>query len=85
MTKARMLKILNPIMAIVFIAVIKAMFLYKFSPIVSMRGSELLAKIHTTAGVILFFLVVFHIYLNWNWVMTQLLGIKPKAKATKKK
>jgi hypothetical protein len=86
MTNLKMLKILNPIMAITFLVTIKAVFLYKYSPFFNLKGSETVYEIHEIAGKLLFLMIILHIILNWNWIKSQIFGIKakPKAPASKK-
>jgi len=78
MSNLRYLKILNPILALFFFVTIKTVLLYKFSPIETLQGSEMLYKIHEIAGIIFFLLAILHLFLNWNWVKTQIFGIKPQ-------
>ncbi len=85
MSNIKLLKILNPVMAIVFLITLIAVFLYKYSPLASLQGNETVYEIHEIAGKVLFLLVICHIILNWNWIKTQIFGIKAKGKVFKKK
>ena len=84
MTSQKLLKILNPIMALDLLIAIKAVLIYKYSFIEAWRGSEMVYEIHEIAGMIFFVLAIFHIILNWNWIRSQIFGIKPKQTGKKK-
>jgi len=84
MTNQKFLKILNPILVIDFLVVIIAVSIYKYPLIASLQGSESIYKIHEIAGIIFFMLGILHLTLNWNWVKSQIFGIKAKSKGKKK-
>ena len=85
MTNLKFLKVLNPILVIDFLVVIIAVSIYKYPLFPSLQGSEMIYKIHEIAGIIFFLLGILHLILNWNWVKSQIFGIKPKSKARKSK
>ena len=63
MLKAKILRIVNPLLAVAI--------LYQLFTVIMMNitgGAEWVGKSHVIAGYCLFFLVLFHLYLNWNWV-----------------
>jgi len=80
MSSLKLLKILNPIMAIAFIVGAVAVILYKFPLITKLQGDEIIGKIHETAGIIFIMLAILHIILNWNWIKLHFFGIKVKNK-----
>ena len=85
MSSLKWLKILNPIIAIAFLTAAVAVTLYKYPLIPSLNGIETVYEIHETAGLIFILLGILHIILNWNWIKSQIFGIKPvrKTKPTK--
>jgi len=85
MSNLKLLKILNPVMFIVFLIAAKAVMLYKYSPFFNLKGNEAVYEIHETAGKIFILLAIFHIILNWKWIKLNVFGIKPKTTNKKKK
>jgi len=81
MNKQNILKILNPIMFILIIIVLIGLLLYKSPLFPSLRGTEQAAEVHEVAGGLFILLAIVHISLNWNWIKTQVFGIKPKPKS----
>lgn len=80
----KLLKILNPLLFIAFLTALAAVLIYKIALFPALQGSETVYQIHETAGIVFFLLAILHLTLNWNWVKSQILGIKPKAKARQK-
>lgn len=62
MNKAKLLKIVNPIMSIVFLCLAGSGLSQSFIPY------EIFHAIHGKLGYLFVILVVAHIYLNWNWI-----------------
>ena len=56
------LKVLNPIIALLILNQVFSALLH------GALSRELFEKIHETGGFLLFFGVVIHLLLNWNWV-----------------
>jgi hypothetical protein len=83
MSNLKMLKILNPIMAIAFLCAALAIIISKLN--LAIIPGDLIYELHETAGAIFILLAMCHIILNWNWIKLNILGIKSKSKATKKK
>ncbi len=79
--KNNYLKFLNPILALLFILTLVAVGLYKFGP-ASLRGSEAMEEFHQFCGIIFFLVALLHVYFNWTWVKTNILGIKKHKKGT---
>ena len=75
----KILKILNPLLFIALLVTIVAMVLYKV-PGRYQYDSDSVGKIHEIAGIVFFILALLHIYLNWQWIKSQVFGIKPKKK-----
>jgi len=73
------LKFINPILFIWLLTTFISMMLYRFGPS-AMRGSEDLGTIHTWAGTLFFCLGIIHLYYNWSWVRTNILGKRKKRK-----
>ncbi len=71
------LKFINPVLALFFLLTMISMVLYKFGPS-SWRGSETLGEVHEFAGIIFFIVALIHLYYNWSWVRTNILGKKAK-------
>ena len=65
MKKAALLKIINPIMALLFITQALSGIFHGYLMEVSYEAFEI---IHEIGGYIFIFLVVFHFILNWNWI-----------------
>ena len=84
MTNLKLLKILNPILFIVFLTAAIAVILYKYSPIISLQGNETVYEIHELAGKLFIILAIIHIILNWKWIKLNIFGIKPQSKTAKK-
>ncbi len=80
----KLLKILNPLLFIAFLTALSAVIIYKYALIPILHESYTVYLIHETAGIIFFLLAILHLILNWNWVKSQIFGIRPKAKARKK-
>jgi len=74
------LKFINPILAVLFLAVIITVGLYKFGPS-AIKGSETLAELHEFAGILFFCVALIHLYFNWAWIKLNILGIKKKKKS----
>lgn len=85
MSNLKMLKIVNVVMFFDVLCVVIAMTLYKLSPIEALRGNETVLEIHGTCGMIFVGLAIIHIYLNFNWIKSQIFGIKPVSKNAAKK
>ncbi len=85
MAAVKLLKILNPIMFITFLTAAAAVTLYKYPVITALHESHVVYKIHEIAGIIFILLSILHIILNWNWIKSQIFGIKPQSKKAKKK
>jgi predicted ferric reductase len=83
MSNLKLLKVLNPILAIVFICTAIAIILLKYPVIPALQGNETIYIIHEIAGKVFIILAVLHIILNWNWVKSQIFGIKPAKKQGK--
>ena len=80
----KLLKVLNPLLFIAFIAVVVAVALYKLPG--ELQGTEQMGELHELAGIAFFALAFLHIILNWKWIKSQIFGIKPKNnKGSKKK
>ncbi|MCD8480366.1 MAG: DUF4405 domain-containing protein [Candidatus Cloacimonetes bacterium] len=62
-----------------FVVTIVAMILYKV-PGRFQYDADGVGKIHEIAGIVFFILALCHIYLNWQWIKSQIFGIKPKKK-----
>ena len=69
MSNQKLLKILNPVMAILFICVAVAIILLKYPVVPVLQGNETVYYIHEIAGKIFIALAVLHIILNWNWIL----------------
>jgi hypothetical protein len=76
--------VLNPLMVIAFITVAVAILLLKYTIIPSLQGNATVYQIHIIAGKVFILLGILHIILNWNWVKSQIFGIKAKPKFKKK-
>ena len=75
----KILKILNPLLFLAFVVTIVAMILYKV-PGRFQYDADGVGKIHEIAGIVFFILALCHIYLNWQWIKSQIFGIKPNKK-----
>lgn len=70
MNKQKLLKVLNPLLALDFLC------LFLTVALRSVLSPELYSVIHPILGFLLFFLAAFHVYLNWAWVRSNLLSRK---------
>ena len=84
MSNQKLLKILNPILALTFLAAAIAIALLRTNAISSSEVNNIVYKFHEIGGQIFILLVILHIILNWNWVKSQIFGIKAKPKTKKK-
>jgi hypothetical protein len=78
MSNQKILKVINPIMALVFLTVATCaiiMTLHLFPQDITWGK---ILPIHKAAGKAFIFLAVCHIILNWNWIKSQIFGIKAK-------
>ncbi len=71
MSNLKLLKILNPLLAIAFLVT-------ALSILLSRLGYDL-GNAHPTAGLIFIILSLVHFVLNWNWVKLHIFGLKRKA------
>jgi hypothetical protein len=76
MDKAKMLKVLNPILFLCILiqglsVLIKSVTGYN-------NYTDILINVHTYNGYVFFGLLLFHLYLNWTWIKTNILRIKKK-------
>ena len=75
MKKTVLLKIINPILALLFITQALSGIFHNFLMEVSYEAFEV---IHEFGGYIFVFLVVVHFTLNWNWIKSTFLKRKNK-------
>ena len=80
MTNLKILKVINPLLALAFLTAAVAVTLYKYHIISSLYQEDIVYRIHEIAGLCFILLGIFHIILNWNWIKNQIFGIKPKHK-----
>lgn len=80
MKSITVLKILNPIMAFVFLTAALSVILYNYRLIDAFWQSNTLYKLHIITGQLFIVLAIIHLILNWNWIKSQVLGIRPKKK-----
>ncbi len=78
--KNKALKFINPILALLLLLTFTFVALYKFGPL-AWRGSESLGGLHEFSGAMFLFVALIHIYLNWSWIRSNILGKKPKHKS----
>lgn len=62
MNKPKLLKIINPLLLLVFICLASTGLLHNFLPY------EFFHLVHSKLGYTFVLLSVIHIYLNWNWI-----------------
>lgn len=72
MNKNSLLKIVNPIMGLLFIAQILSGLFHRYIP------HELFELVHEKGGVLLALLVVIHVALNWGWIRANFLKRKQR-------
>lgn len=65
MKKSALLKIINPILALLFVTQALSGILHDYLMEVSYETFEI---IHGVGGYVLVFLVICHFILNWNWI-----------------
>jgi uncharacterized membrane protein YozB (DUF420 family) len=75
----KLLKILNPLLFLALVITIVAMVLYRV-PGRYQYDADTVGKIHEIAGIVFSILALCHIYLNWQWIKSQIFGIKAKKK-----
>jgi len=68
----KILKILNPLLFLALLVTIVAMVLYK------VLGADSVREIHEISGTVFFILGLIHVFLNRQWIKSQILGIKPR-------
>lgn len=68
--KVKALKIVNTILALLFILILASLLWLKFT------GSETAAEMHELFGQLFAFCALVHIYLNWAWIKTNIFKIK---------
>lgn len=73
MNKPSLLKIVNPILGIVF--VMQAL-TGIFHDAVSEISYELFENVHGLGGYLLVILAITHIYLNWNWIKANFMKLR---------
>ncbi|HQO18174.1 MAG TPA: DUF4405 domain-containing protein [Candidatus Cloacimonas sp.] len=73
------LKILNPIMFVVLAIAVTAIITYKISELFNYDAYGF-KEIHEIFGFLFAVLAIFHIAYNWQWIKSQIFGIKPKKK-----
>jgi cytochrome b561 len=66
MNKFKLLKVLNPVLFIVF--VIQALTALDMVFDLNFVNTQLVFNIHKYNGLLLIVLIAFHIFLNWAWV-----------------
>lgn len=71
------LKILNPIMFIAIFTTFVAMLTYKISGFFNYDAYGF-KELHEICGFIFVILAIFHIVYNWQWIKSQIFGIKPR-------
>lgn len=76
MNKMKLLKIVNPILAILFVVQVGTILAILFLD--SVLDFENFVLIHKWVGATLVCVVFLHIYLNWSWIKS---NIFPKRKA----
>lgn len=68
--KMKLLKIVNPILALLILDQLVTVILLKFS------YSEIVSEIHEWNGIALFAVISFHIFLNWAWIRSNIFSKK---------
>lgn len=73
-TRLLILRISIPVMTVLFIlqTITGLGFIYNF-------GNSMFGDIHKYAGLLFTALVIFHIILNWNWIIANYSKHKPKS------
>lgn len=71
--KIKLLKIINPILALLFLIMLATLIMFKLSV-----GGSFAYEAHETCGLLFFILGLVHIYLNWNWIKANIFRVKPK-------
>lgn len=72
----KILKIINPILFILFMGTVLAVILYKVPG--KLQYSELLGELHMWFGTAFIILALFHVYLNWSWIKLNIFKIKKR-------
>lgn len=80
MSNLKLLKALNPIMAVAFLCAALAIIILKLN--LGFLPGEVIYKVHITAGGLFILLATCHIILNWNWIKINIFGVKPQGKST---
>ncbi|HOO76316.1 MAG TPA: DUF4405 domain-containing protein [bacterium] len=70
MNRSRALKVLNPLLALVFLTQILSGVFHEY------LDHDVFEVVHETGGIVLAGLVVLHVGLNWNWVKATFFGKK---------
>lgn len=70
--KIKALKIVNSILALLFILIIISLVWLKTS------GSETAAEMHETCGILFGVIALVHIYLNWAWIRINIFHLKAR-------
>jgi hypothetical protein len=80
MTNLKLLKILNPILALGFLAAAFGIIFLNYIHL-GFLPENIMFKIHVTGGLTVLIIGIIHLTLNWKWVKMNIFGIKPKSKA----
>jgi hypothetical protein len=67
MKQIKILKIVNMLLFLDFLIVLTSVLFYKIIP-GNLNGSEMMAEMHETSGMIFGILVLVHLTLNFKWV-----------------
>jgi hypothetical protein len=80
MGNIKLLKVVNILLFLAFLTTLVGVALYKYPLIPALQGSEGVGELHEIGGMLFFLLALCHLYLNLNWIKSQIFGIKPKGK-----
>jgi hypothetical protein len=78
--KSKLLKFLNPVLFIVFLIQFVSISLMKMEEFGLLSSPLWVFDVHNINGAVFSGLVILHIILNWGWIKSTILGIKPKGK-----
>jgi hypothetical protein len=78
--KSKYLKFLNPVLFLSILIQLVTISIFKMEDFGWISAPSWIFDMHTINGTVFSILVIAHIILNWGWIKSTILGIKPKTK-----
>ncbi|NPV00248.1 MAG: hypothetical protein HPY53_02590 [Brevinematales bacterium] len=78
--KSKYLKYLNPVLFLAILIQLITISIFKMQDFGWVSAPSWISDVHDINGTVFAGLAIAHIILNWGWIKSTILGIKPKAK-----